>query len=169
MKTTAKWLVRDTTDPQHVGAATLPYDATRSIKDAIELTYSGARNIGSAEPADSTLAALDCVVWYDTATKTLRQKYKDADGTIHRSAEPHVALVSASCQAQGGDMLIVDTAGVTVTLMPGVNAEVSVRNTSAGTVTVVSASGYVDGGASFALNAQLSKRFACDGSNWWAF
>lgn len=81
-KTKAKWLNRNPADPQHVGAATLPYDNVFSISEKLQLLEAvGKPQIGAPDPAHLMMGEM--VVWFDDEnTPAIKVTYKDNSGVV---------------------------------------------------------------------------------------
>lgn len=169
-KTKAKWLNRDVADPDHVGAETLPFDASSTIKEKVLTVYGGLNRISDTEPADETLLPRETVIWYDTANHVVRRKHKDSDGAV-RYMDSATGLVvlkkSVNYTAVDGEF-VVGIQPIYITLKNAPNARITVKSGVAGQIAVIPESGLLDGQENFSLNSQYDKAtFVCDGTDWW--
>lgn len=81
-----------------------------------------------------------------------------------------VVSITATYSANLSDSIILASGTFTVTLpSPSLakNKRFTIKNTGAGTITVVGITGNIDGGASTTIATTASKEFVSDGTNYW--
>lgn len=81
-KTKCKWLNRNVADPDHVGAETLPYSSTLSIKDKIQLVEQGNVILPETAPDDLLMASGEAAFWFDSSGPSIKVVHKSLDGTV---------------------------------------------------------------------------------------
>jgi hypothetical protein len=105
----------------------------------------------------------------DDQLATAKLIYDELQAVVDQLVD--VKTASSDTTATTGDVVLVDTAGgdVTVDLQEAVNAQITVKKTTAdGNDVIVTANGTIDGAAQVILDTQnQSVTIVCDGTNWY--
>lgn len=169
-KTKAKWLLLDPADPNHVGAETLPFDATKTIKEKINDVYSGINKIPVTEPTDTSLGLNETAIWFDETNHVVRRKHKDSTGAVrYMDSATGITVTKTSVNYTAADgECIVGIAALYVTLKNEPNARITVKSGTSGQIVVIPESGTIDGAENYSIGDQYAKAtFVCDGTDWW--
>jgi len=173
-KTKNKWLNRDVADPEHIGAATLPFDASMTIKEVIDFLIQGRYAFSQEVPDAEDLGAPSCQFYFYNGV--LRIMCKNSYGTVSdhelcTTVEP-VEVITGNTVVLSAKILLADTTSnnINITLpisTAPLNGKISIKKISAANSVNITTSGSdtIDGSTSITLTSNNESCSLVQGPN----